>query len=56
MTDEEVISFLQENVKYIIKLQSWARGQKARKKVLFLKSKQIGSGKYFTFKEYQETE
>jgi hypothetical protein len=56
MTDSEVISFLQDHVKYIVKLQAWARGLKARKRVNFMKSKQIGSSKYFTFKEYQETD
>ena len=39
MSNEEVIDFLQQNAIYIVKLQSWARGLKARKKVAFLKSK-----------------
>lgn len=39
----------------IIKLQAWARGNKARKQVNFMKSKQIGSSKYFTMVEFKET-
>lgn len=56
MEDDEALIFLQSNIKYIIKLQAWARGHKARQKVSFMKSKQLGSSKYFTFLEYQETE
>ena len=56
MSNDEVVQFLNDNIKYIVKLQAWARGNKARRKVAFMKSKQIGSSKYFTFKEYQETE
>jgi len=55
MTDQEVLKFLQDNVHLIIKLQNWVRGNKARKQVAFMKSKQIGSSRYFTFVEFKET-
>ena len=54
MTDSEVRDFLSQNIHFIIKLQSWYRGNKARRKILFLKSKQIGSQKYFTKIEFQQ--
>ena len=46
MTDSEVRDFLTQNIHYIIKLQSWYRGNKARRRILFLRSKQIGLKKY----------
>jgi len=39
MTDQEVAQFLKANVHLIIKLQKWARGNRARKQVAFMKSK-----------------
>jgi hypothetical protein len=49
------IAFLQKNIRYIVKLQAWVRGNKARKELAFKKSKQIGSSKYFTYAEFNET-
>lgn len=54
MSDIEVIDFLKKNIHYICKLQAWYRGNKARKRVDFMKSKKIGSKKYFTFEELSE--
>ena len=54
MSDSEVRDFLSSNIHYIIKLQSWYRGNKGRRRILFLKSKQIGSKKYFTKTELKE--
>ena len=51
----EVKDVLAANIHLIIKIQAWARGNKARKHTKFLKSKQIGSSKYFTFNEFKET-
>ena len=46
--------FLAKNIHYIIKLQSWYRGNKARRRVQFLKSKQIGLKKYLNKAENSE--
>lgn len=53
--DDNILTYLQKNIRYIIKLQCWVRGNRGRKQVAFMKSKQIGSAKYFTFLERQET-
>ena len=54
--DEQLVALLQQNIHYIVKLQAWARGNRARKQFVFLKSKQIGSAKYFTMAELMETQ
>ena len=53
--DDKLIALLHQNMHFIVKLQAWARGNRARKQFVFLKSKQIGSAKYFTMAELQET-
>lgn len=55
MTEEESRRFILSNVNIITRLQAWARGNLARKQVEFLKSKQIGSARYFVFAEFKET-
>lgn len=55
MENNDVKDLLQSNIHLIIKLQAWARGNKSRKQVKFMKSKQIGSSKYFTMVEFKET-
>lgn len=54
--DEKLMGLLMKNIKSIIKLQAWARGNRARRQFVFLKSKQIGSAKYFTMAELMETQ
>lgn len=49
------MKFLNKNIKLIVKIQAWARGNRARKQTAFMKSKQIGSSRYFTFAEFKET-
>ena len=51
-----MMELLMKNIHYVIKLQAWARGNKARRQFVFLKSKQIGSAKYFTMAELMETQ
>ena len=55
MENTQVKDLLANNIHLIIKLQAWARGNKCRKQVKFMKSKQIGSSKYFTMVEFKET-
>ena len=55
MENTEVKDLLSSNIHLVIKLQAWARGNKARKAVKFMRSKQIGSNKYFTMLEFKET-
>jgi len=55
MTEDQLMAALQANLHIIIRLQAWARGNRARKQIKFMKSKQIGSSRYFTFEEYKET-
>jgi hypothetical protein len=49
------MDYLLLNMHYIVKLQAWVRGNKARRQTEIIKSKQIGSNKYFTFAEFKET-
>jgi len=39
----------------IVKIQAWFRGHNARKIIGLLRSKQLGSSKYFTQEEARET-
>ena len=55
MTEDQLMAALQANIWIIVRLQAWARGNRARKQIKFMKSKQIGSSRYFTFEEYKET-
>jgi hypothetical protein len=55
MEEKEVQDILKANMHYIIKIQAWFRGTLTRKEIKHLKSKQIGSSKYFTFVEFKET-
>lgn len=48
-------AFIKKNVKLIVRLQALFRGNQARKYMSMLKSKQIGSSKYFTYEESRET-
>ena len=43
------------NMHKIIKIQSVFRGIQARRYISMLRSKQIGSSKYFTYEESRET-
>ena len=47
--------YLKRHVKEIIKLQAAFRGYQARKYIQMLKSKNVGSSKYFTYEESTET-
>ena len=47
--------YLKRHVKEIIKLQAAFRGYQARKYIQMLKSKNVGSSKYFTYEESKET-
>jgi len=55
MENNDVKDLLANNIHLVIKLQAWARGNKCRNNVKFMKSKQIGSDKYFTMAEFKET-
>lgn len=46
---------LTKKMKYIVKVQAWWRGHTARRLIGLLKSKQLGSSKYFTQEEARET-
>ena len=46
---------LQKNMRMIIKLQAFWRGYTARRLISLLRSKQLGSSKYFTQEEARET-
>jgi len=39
----------------IVKIQAWFRGNNARRMISLLRSKQMGSSKYFTQEEARET-
>lgn len=47
--------YLKKNIKRIIKIQAAFRGHQARKYISMLRSKHIGSSKYFTYEESRET-
>ncbi|CDW71402.1 UNKNOWN [Stylonychia lemnae] len=51
ITDE----YLKKNIRKIIKIQAAYRGFKARRLTSMLRSKHIGSSKYFTYEESKET-
>ena len=53
--DQEKLKIYKDNIPSIIKVQSLARGNLARSNFSFLKSKQMGSDKYFSLDEYIET-
>lgn len=48
-------NFLKKHTKEIIRLQAAFRGYQARKYISLLRSKNIGSSKYFTYEESKET-
>ena len=39
----------------VVKMQAWARRNKARRNYAYMRKKQIGSAKYFTLAELMET-
>lgn len=45
----------QDNMQYIVKIQAAYRGHLSRKLTSMMRSKQIGSSKYFTYEESKET-
>jgi hypothetical protein len=47
--------YLKKHAKHIIKIQAAFRGYQARKYISMLRSKNIGSSKYFTYEEAKET-
>mmetsp|Transcript_78925 Transcript_78925/g.109355 ORF Transcript_78925/g.109355 Transcript_78925/m.109355 type:complete len:84 (+) Transcript_78925:191-442(+) len=55
LSEAEQSALLRKNLPMIIKLQSWWRGYHARKLISLLRSKQLGSSKYFTVEEAKET-
>jgi len=46
---------MKNNLKKIVKIQAAIRGFKARRLISMLRSKHIGSSKYFTYEESKET-
>jgi hypothetical protein len=53
--NKEYDLYLKRNIKYIIKIQAWWRGNTGRRLISMLKAKQLGSSKYFTQEEARET-
>lgn len=51
LTDE----MIKKHWRKIVKIQAVFRGSQARKYISLLRSKQIGSSKYFTYEESRET-
>ncbi len=47
--------YLKKHAKEIIRIQAAFRGYQARKYISMLRSKNIGSSKYFTYEESKET-
>jgi hypothetical protein len=39
----------------VVRMQAWARRNKARRNYAYMRKKQIGSAKYFTLAELMET-
>jgi len=46
---------IRANMHIVVKMQSWARRNKARRNYAYMRKKQIGSAKYFTLAELMET-
>ncbi len=50
-----MLNFLKKHSKQIVKIQAAFRGYQARKYISLLRSKNVGSSKYFTYEESKET-
>mmetsp|Transcript_39533 Transcript_39533/g.60364 ORF Transcript_39533/g.60364 Transcript_39533/m.60364 type:complete len:100 (+) Transcript_39533:663-962(+) len=55
MSNQDLQGYLAKNIKFIIKLQAWVRGNRARKHTEALKSKILKLAIYFTYDDYKET-
>ena len=53
--DDKLLMKLRTNIHIVVKIQSWARRNIARRNFAYMKKKQIGSAKYFTLAELMET-
>ena len=53
--DKDLNNLLASKMKFIIKLQAFWRGHRARRVLSLLRAKQLGSSKYFTQEEARET-
>lgn len=55
LKDANMQNFLKKHTKEIVRIQAAFRGYQARKYISLLKSKNVGSSKYFTYEESKET-